>query len=406
VASKNTLAPLESLDALLSPVDRAYFLSEFYCRAPLYIPGNSDKFSHLLSWDGLNRATTLQRRNCQQLRLAKDGKLLSQRAFSKRETNRDGEFWSIDFRSVGRLLEEGATLIVDRIDETHEPLGNFCRMFEAELGSDADAFAFASRRQTKGFPTHWDVEEGFVAQLDGTKHWRVFKPERLHPTLQDQKMRRNESPPTRPYWEGDMNPGDLLYIPGGWWHDALAVTARTLHVSVGLFPTTGLMVANDMLREMEEDEVARAPLPRFASETAQQDYMSHLRCAIDAKMRDLTVKSVLEKFDSRARARARLSMPWNAVQEVDAIPGHAWIHWLPPRPIAMREAGADEIIFEALGDRMTIAAVALPLVRDLISRRKAIFSELSSGHPELPVETILLDLVSAGLVAIADDSNI
>ena len=203
-----------------------------------------------------------------------------------------------------------------------------------------------------------------------------------------------------------MNPGDLLYIPGGWWHDALAVTARTLHVSFGLFPTTGLMVANDMLHELEDDELARTPLPRFASETEQQDYMSHLRRAIDTKLRNLTVKSVLDKLDSRARARARLSMPWNAVQEIVAIPGYAWIHWLPPRPIVMKDAGADEIMFEALGDRITIAAVALPLVQDLISRRKATFNELSSGHPKLPVETILLELVSAGIVAIADDSNI
>jgi ribosomal protein L16 Arg81 hydroxylase len=393
---------LESLDTVLSPIKSAHFLREFYCRTPLYIRGDPDRFSSLLSWDGLNRATTLQRKHRPPFRLAKDGKILPQQQFSNSINNSNGEFWSINFRSVRRLLEEGATLLVDRIDETHEPLADFCRMLEAELGSYAFADAFASWRQTQGFPTHWDAEEVFVVQLIGTKHWRVLKPERLHPTQQD-KGKHNQSPPLQSYWEGDMSPGDLLYIPGGWWHDALAVSDRTLHVAFGLCPPTGLTVINAMLRALQENELARTPLPRFASELEQQDYMSHLRSAVDEQMRGFTIKSVLQNLDSRAPARTRLSMPWSALSETEAIPARAWIHWLPPRRLAVKEAG-DEIIIEAIGERFTFAAVALSVVRDLVSHRKLPFSEICSRHSQLPVENILLRLVSAGLVAIADDS--
>ena len=297
MASKNAAAPLQSLRAFLDPIEPAHFLKEFYCRAPLHIPGDADKFSHLLTWDGLNRATTLQRRHRPQLRLAKDGIVISQQQFSTKETNAFGDFWTINFRSVRRLLEDGATLLVDRIDETHEPLADCCRMLEAELGSSSFADAFASWRQNPGFPTHWDAEQVFVVQLIGTKHWRVLKPERLYPTQQDQK--RTEKPPTHPYWEGDMHPGDLLYIPGGWWHDALAASAGTLHVSLSLFPATGLTVVSAMMRELQEDELARTPLPRFASEAEQQRYMSSLRSTVDEKMRGFTVKSVLNNLDIR-----------------------------------------------------------------------------------------------------------
>jgi ribosomal protein L16 Arg81 hydroxylase len=404
MASEDAAGPLGPLEAFLSPVKPAHFLREFYCRAPLHMPGAADRFTHLLTWDELNKAITMQRKNRPQLRLAKDGKILPLHEFLMKETNQNGEMWRINFHAVQRLLQEGATLVIDRIDESHEPLADFCRMLEAELGTYAFADVFASWHHTQGFPTHWDPEQVFVLQLVGTKHWRVFKPKRLHPTQQDMKTHK-ESPPTQPYWEGDINPGALLYIPGGCWHDAVAVSARTLHVSLSLFPASGLAVLNAVLRDLQEDELVRMPLPRFAPEVEQQDYMARLRGAVDAKMREFTVKSLLEKTDAGAPARTRLSMPWSAVSENEAIPGHAWIHWLPPRQVATTEAGP-EFTFKAIGAQFTFVAVALPVVRDLISRRKSLFSEICSRHPQLPVEDILLQLVCAGLVAIADDSVI
>ena len=197
-----------------------------------------------------------------------------------------------------------------------------------------------------------------------------------------------------------MNPGDLLYIPGGWWHDALAVTDRTLHVAVGLFPATGLTVMNHILKELHKDERVRAPLPRFASEAEQEAYMSHLRGAVDAKLRALTVKSVLDSLDSRARVRTRLSMPWSAIKNTDPLPSDAWVHWLPSRRATVKETET-EITFDAMGVRFSFPAFGLPVIQDLIRRRKSPLSDLCSRHPQLPVENILIGLISAGLVAIA-----
>ena len=396
-------APCESLEALLSPIEPARFLQEYYFRAPVHIPGDVLRFSRLLSWEGLNRAMTRQRPRRPPLRLAKDGKLIPQEQFATRETNAAGDLWRADFRVVRRLLEAGATIVVDRIDETHEPLGDFCRMLEWELGSYVFADAFASWHNTRGFPTHWDPEQVFVVQLIGTKRWRLLKPERLHPTQQDKA--RHDRPPTQVYWEGELKAGDVLYIPGGWWHDALAVDGRSLHVAFSLFAATGLTAMNALLRELQEDELARAPLPRFASEAEQQDYMRRLLDAVEARMRGCTVKSVLEKIDVRAAARNRLSMPWSWGSETEAIPGHAWVHWLPPRPVALSEAGA-EFSFQAIGGRFAFEIDYLPVFRDLIGHRKSSVSDLCSRYGHLPVEKILLQLVHLGLVAIADDAVI
>lgn len=392
--------PLESLEALLSPIERTRFLTEYYCRAPLHIRGDAQRFPSLLSWDALNRVMTRQRPRRPPLRLARDGKIIRQEDFAAKETNAAGDLWRVDFRVVRRLLEAGATLIIDRIDEAHEPLADFCRMLEWELGSYVFADAFASWHNTQGFPTHWDVEQVLVVQLIGTKRWRLFKPERLHPTKED-KVRINR-PPTEVFWEDDVRAGDVLYIPGGWWHDALAVGGRSLHVAFSLFAATGLTVVNALLRELQEDQLARTPLPRFASEAEQQDYMVQLLNAVDARMRGHTVRSLVEKMDAGAASRNRLSMPWSWGSETEAIPAHAWIHWLPPRPVALMETDA-EFSFEAIGGRFAFGIDYLPLFRDLMSRRKSSNSALCSRYRHLPVEKMLLQLVHFGLVAIADD---
>lgn len=404
MADSARIAPAASLAALLSPIPPESFLRDYYCRAPLYIPGETARFSDLLSWDGLNRASTIPRKHRPALRLAKDGKVLSEAEFSAKTTSAHGEFWRVDFNAVRRLLEGGATLVLDRIDEAHEPIAEVCRMLEAELGSTAFADAFASWRQTPGFPTHWDPEQVFIAQVIGTKHWRVLKPDRLHPTQQD-KGRRKESAPRESYWEGDLNAGDLLYIPGGWWHDAVAVSERTLHVSLSLFPSTGLTLTNHLLRTLEDEELARMPLPRFAPESEQEDYMRRLRSLVDSKMRALTVNWVIGQLDARAPARNRLSLPWSAVPRDEPIPHNAWIHWLPPRPIMVRETSA-EFVFEALGTRFAFPISFLPIVKDLIVSRRLPCGEICARHSHAPVEKILLGLVSAGLIAIAEQSVI
>ncbi|HET7085284.1 MAG TPA: cupin domain-containing protein [Rhizomicrobium sp.] len=394
---------MESLKDLLSPIEPARFLSEYYFRKPLHIPGDAKRFSHLLSWDDLNRATTRPLPRRTPLRLAKDGKQIPKEEYAVRETSSAGDLWRVKFRVVRRLLEEGCTLLIDRIDERHEPLADLCRTLEVELGDQVFADAFASWHQTQGFSTHWDAEQVLVLQLKGTKRWRVLKPEWLHPTREDKP--RSNRPPSEPYWEGDLKPGDLLYIPGGWWHDALAVSGPTLHVSISLHATNGITVLNTVLSELREDELVRTPLPRFASEAEQRRYMSDLRDVVDKKLRGLTVKSLAEKIDASAPVRNRLSLPWNWAPENEAVAAHAWVHWLPPRHVVVREFGA-QFNFQSMGNEFAFSLDYLPMFRDLMGCRKARFSELCSRHPQLPAEKILLELVSFGLVAISDNSVI
>jgi len=71
-----------------------------------------------------------------------------------------------------------------------------------------------------------------------------------------------------------MRPGDLLYIPRGHYHDALASSERSLHLTFGVQPLYGIAVL-DLLREVAfDDRVMREYLPPARNAAALQRQLS------------------------------------------------------------------------------------------------------------------------------------
>ena len=73
-----------------------------------------------------------------------------------------------------------------------------------------------------------------------------------------------------------MRPGDLLYIPRGQYHDALAKSGGTIHVSFGTYPVNGMDLLTETYEAALEDSAFRAPLPRFAGEGGEKAWDAHL----------------------------------------------------------------------------------------------------------------------------------
>ena len=140
---------------------------------------------------------------------------------------------------AGRLvlsLAQGASLILDDVQEMAPHVRDVMGAFQDALQTDAFANLYAGWHNNKAFSRHWDPQEAIVLQLAGRKRWRVFHPTRPNPLQND-----DAPPPTvPPVWEGTLNDGDVLYIPRGWWHEAFPLGEPSLHLTVSLTPPTAL----------------------------------------------------------------------------------------------------------------------------------------------------------------------
>lgn len=128
----------------------------------------------------------------------------------------------------------GATFIINRIDEFAPRVRELCSSMEAELGIHVQANMYLTPPKAQGFPIHYDNHDVIIVQCEGAKRWRLYESPKPLPM----RGERFESAVTKPgplTHEFVMETGDVLYVPRGMMHDAVAEgDALSLHVTVGL----------------------------------------------------------------------------------------------------------------------------------------------------------------------------
>ncbi len=98
-----------------------------------------------------------------------------------------------------------------------------------------------------------------VLQVAGRKRWRIYEP-LLELPLRDQRWSPDLGEPGEPVDDVTLRPGDTLYVPRGWPHEATAANDDSLHITVGLHPATRIDAMRDALRDCADDVEFRRAL--------------------------------------------------------------------------------------------------------------------------------------------------
>lgn len=93
---------------------------------------------------------------------------------------------------------------------------------------------------SQGFAPHYDDIEAFVLQLEGAKHWKVYaprSPQENLPRVSSGNFSQDEI--GEPILDVKMEPGDMLYFPRGFIHQAETVEGKhSLHITVSMYQKT------------------------------------------------------------------------------------------------------------------------------------------------------------------------
>jgi ribosomal protein L16 Arg81 hydroxylase len=281
--------PASSLERSIDPVSPEEFLDEHWERKPLVVARDEEgRFNDLLSAADVERLLCSGGLRYPGFRLVKAGEKLDVGSYTKSIPWRPVPFSGT--ADVGRVLTEfeaGATLVIQGLHHSWPPLAEFCRVLERELGHPAQANAYFTPREAQGLPVHHDTHDVFSLQVAGEKRWLVYAPA-LELPLKDQRFKPELGPPGEPVHDVLLRPGDTLYLPRGWLHEAKTSSTDSLHVTVGVNVHTWLDAIKAALRECEDDvEFRRSP------DDNADDLVARLRARLDPD-------------DVRARQRRRL----------------------------------------------------------------------------------------------------
>jgi hypothetical protein len=138
-----------------------------------------------------------------------------------------------DVARAAAAFADGATLVVQGLHHWWPPLAEFCRSLERSLGHGAQANAYYTPRSAQGLPVHHDTHDVFCLQISGEKRWLVYDPVWELP-LRDQRYERSMGEPGEPVLDVTLTPGDTLYLPRGWLHEAMTSDTDSLHLTVGV----------------------------------------------------------------------------------------------------------------------------------------------------------------------------
>jgi hypothetical protein len=241
-----------SLDWFLAPVPRVRFFAEYFERAPLHVVG-ARAGRPLLTLVDVDAALTRRVLVHPQARMAAQGKVLAPESYA-----RPGG--AIDPVAVAERLAEGATLIVDGVEDWHYGVARACRTLGREVLGAAWANLYLTPRASRGFAAHADDHDVLVLQLQGSKDWSLYAPPATFPALMPvAKGSLDAGPPVATL---TMRAGDVLYIPRGHAHSAAASDSESLHVTIAYAPPTWAALAKAAIDVIAaEDERFRHALP-------------------------------------------------------------------------------------------------------------------------------------------------
>ncbi len=349
--------------SLAERLGRDTFPAQVYHRQHLHVPGAIPAPGDLITWDDLNNILATHRLDPPRLRLSAEGEMLPQYRYSAPVTTRRHTVWQrLHPAELHERLTEGASLVIDAVDELHPAVGNAAMELEQWLRTGVQTNLYASWTAREGFGVHWDDHDVVVAQVDGSKRWKIYGPTRTAPMYKDTE--EPEDPPEKPLTEIVMRPGDLLYLPRGWWHSVAASEGEhSLHLTFGIQTTTGAQLVSWLSDELRRKEVLRLDLPVFAPPEEQADYLERLKKEVVAALED---PGVLARYmgvrDAEDVTRMRPSLP-----HIGSVPALPELRVRLTTARALCEDADDGVTFRACGNEWDMAPAAGPLLRRLIS---------------------------------------
>ncbi|XP_069745525.1 ribosomal oxygenase 2 isoform X2 [Narcine bancroftii] len=217
-------------ESLISPISNKKFFREYWEQKPLLIqrndPSVSVYYQSLFKFDDLKEICSYNVFYGQDINFCRciNGK--------KKILNKDGK---VNYAQLKKDFEQKkATIQFHQPQRFKDELWRIQEILECFFGSLVGSNVYITPPGSQGLPPHYDDVEVFILQLEGEKHWRLYKP--TNPLAREYSTEAEDRIGS-PTHEFTLKPGDLLYFPRGTIHqaDTPAGGSYSTHITISTY---------------------------------------------------------------------------------------------------------------------------------------------------------------------------
>lgn len=403
-----------TLAQLLAPMSVEQFFAEYHDRQPLHLKGDAGKFASVLSWRQINRLMDMTHAwTGKSLMVVLDGKPIPAEQYCTRAAGRDtGEqLLQPVVEKVRDWVAKGASIVLNDVDSLTPGLAAVSAAIEEAGLGKAQANVYISWQSHKAFPAHYDTHDVWAVQVEGEKTWNIWEGRAewpiSHPIFRSQTQEHHEQAKGRLRAKILLKAGDLLYLPRGWYHDALAEAPASVHVAYGAHAPIGIDLMTILGERVLYDAAFRQPLPRqdgtAAARFALTQRAGQLGARIAELCKDPKVMEVLERFvaDYRFHRGGNDLLAWrgmappSAEAAEDAGEGGAFrVVAGGAKPV---RRGADWVLKTASG-AIALTQSEAEAAHWVLARPDVTEAELHKAYPQADAPALLTKLRDAALL--------
>jgi len=308
------------------------------------------------------------------------------RSGSSLKTFKRGEPFDEDNFLVAYL--DGASLIVNQAERYEPLLFELCQFLARDYFSHVFSVVYLTPANSFAVRLHNDDQDVFLMQVWGKKHWIIRQSAPKDLPYTEEMLGKDEPVPPEfisdPIMEFDMEPGDLLYIPRGFLHEATTTSEPSLHVTITM-PTSDYCWGVQLVKHLMQD-VHSPGVPPSVKAACKTRLIGPDRVEDDAQI-EAQIQEVLKSWSSNMSLDGVVDAfehRMSKVNEGQEKNFNQAMNLRPPRPQVTEdsrvrlmnsvscwcEPDSDVAIFKRDTQRLElpIAKTAVPLLKSLTAR--------------------------------------
>lgn len=287
-------------ESIIAPYTIDDFFTRYHEKDILYINRNdASYYNPILTSQEISDYLDRQDIFYPSVRMVKDGKEVPNGEYTLKSTpighhRKDG---IINTDKAFALFNNGATFVIQAGQRYFNNLSHCCLQLSQKFNSPVQANLYITPSRSQGFHPHWDTHDVFVLQIAGTKTWHLYGFEKELPTKNQSFVSKDYN--KEPLQTLQIKPGDFLYVPRGYVHDAVADDGVSAHITIGILSFTWVRFFNEVFPQLEAFKEFREAVP-FWKDNLDELIQEKVKL-LTQKLSELNFKDGIERLNKSYR---------------------------------------------------------------------------------------------------------